>query len=69
MCYATYVGCRRKQQDIYYGAVRQQEMRGWKLQKCSMDNAKFFHIVDSIENGLDNDDFELMAVVERNLWF
>jgi hypothetical protein len=34
-----------------------------------MENEEFIHIVKDLQNKLENEDVELIAVVARNLWF
>lgn len=44
-------------------------MNGQKLKKCSEVHAEFIFIVDTLHTELDKDDFKVMAMVARNLWF
>lgn len=42
---------------------------GRKLQKSCAVNDEFIHVVEVLQNKLEDDDIELMALVARNLWF
>jgi hypothetical protein len=42
-------------------------MRGRKLQKSCKEDEEFIYIVEDLQHKLENDEFELMAVVARNL--
>jgi hypothetical protein len=42
-------------------------MYGRRLQKSNVENGEFIHIVEELQDKLDNEEFALLAVVDRNL--
>jgi hypothetical protein len=36
--------------------------------KCNMENKEFIHTVEELQNRLEDKDFEIMAIVARNIW-
>lgn len=51
----------------YLAARDAWSMYGRRLQKSSVEKEKFIHIVEELEDILDDDDFALLVVVARNL--
>lgn len=72
--YARYVGLEVDTIEAYlvdlsHGKRYMESMCGRKLQKSYSVNEEFIHIVEGLQNKLEDEDIELLEVVARNLWF